>query len=56
MDLHLTDEELEVLRWVLRRELGYVREEAYKTEDSDYKKTVKAREAVVLSLIQKTGA
>ncbi len=53
MDLHLTDEETEILRWMLKRELGYVREEAYKTEDSEYKRVVKNREALVLSVLSK---
>ncbi len=55
MDLHLTDEEAEVLRWMLKRELGYVREEAYKTDDSAYKQLVKQREALVLAIVGKVG-
>ncbi len=55
MDLYLSDEEIEIMRWMLKRELGYVREEAYKTEDSEYKKVVKQREALVVSILKKVG-
>ncbi len=55
MDLHLNAEEIDVLHWVLQREMGAVREEAYKTDDSEYKRGVKEREAIVASLLEKVG-
>jgi hypothetical protein len=53
MQLQLTSEELEVLRDLLSRELGNVKEEVYRTDSPEYKRLVKVREASILSLLAK---
>jgi hypothetical protein len=53
MDLRLSDVEREVLRDVLERELGDLKGEIYKTEDVDYKKVLKEREAALVSMLGK---
>ena len=53
MQLQLTSEELQVLRDLLSRELGNVKEEAYHTDSQEYKRLVKDREASIVSLLAK---
>jgi hypothetical protein len=53
MQLQLTAEELEVLRDLLNRELGNVKEEVYRTDTPEYKRLVKTREASIVSLLAK---
>ncbi|HYW89862.1 MAG TPA: hypothetical protein VFB50_18960 [Chloroflexota bacterium] len=53
MQLQLTSDELEVLRDLLSRELGNVKEEVYRTDSPEYKRLVKVREANILSLLAK---
>jgi hypothetical protein len=53
MQLQLTSDELEVLRDLLSRELGNVKEEVYRTDSPEYKRLVKVREASILSLLAK---
>lgn len=55
MQIDLTDAELALLRDILRSSYDDLREEVYKTEGSDYKRELKAREQVIRSLIQKVG-
>jgi hypothetical protein len=53
MPLQLTAEELGVLREVVNRELGNVREEVYKTDSPEYKRRLKEREASIKSILNK---
>jgi hypothetical protein len=53
MSLQLTPEELEMLRQLLNRELGNVKEEVYKTDSLAYKDMLKVREATIVSLLKK---
>ena len=56
MQLQLTADETQVLRDLLDRELGNVKEEVYKTDSAEYKELVKRREAIIVSLLAKVGA
>jgi hypothetical protein len=49
----LTDEEKELLSSILAGAYGDLREEIYKTENTDYKAQLKKREALFASLAQK---
>jgi hypothetical protein len=49
----LTNEEKELLSTLLGAAYGDLREEIYKTENTDYKAQLKKREAVFESLAQK---
>jgi hypothetical protein len=53
MQLQLTSDEFQVLRDLLSRELGNVKEEVYRTDSPEYKRLVKVREASILSLLAK---
>jgi len=53
MSLQLTPEELEMLRQLVNRELGNVKEEVYKTDSRAYKDMLKTREARMVSLLKK---
>ena len=53
MELSLTADELTVLRDLLNRELGNVKEEAYHTDSPEYKQLVKSREASIVSMLGK---
>lgn len=53
MQLQLTSEELEVLRDLVSREFGNMKEEVYKTDSQDYKRMLKVREAAILSILNK---
>ena len=53
MELQLSSEELEVLRDLVSRELGNIKEEVYRTDSPDYKQLVKAREATIVAILNK---
>ncbi len=53
MQLELSAEELQVLRDLLSRELGNVKEEVYRTDSPEYKRLVKTREASIVSMLAK---
>lgn len=55
MEIQLTDDEAAVLRDLLVRTVGTGREELYKTENFDYKETLKKRQAVLNVLLTKLG-
>jgi hypothetical protein len=56
MQLHLTSAEHEVLRDLVSRELGNVKEEVYKTDTPEYKEMLKTREASIMSILAKLQA
>jgi hypothetical protein len=56
VQLDLTPEAAGVLEEVLDHALGDVREQIYKTEVAEYKTGLKAREAVIESLLQQLKA
>ena len=53
MQLELTQQEFGVLRDIMTRELGTIKEEVYKTDAADYKAMLKEREAAILSILTK---
>jgi hypothetical protein len=53
MQIELTEQELDVLREVMTRERGDVKEEIYKTDTPDYKALLKTREAAIISILTK---
>jgi hypothetical protein len=53
MSLQLTSEELELLREVVNRELGNVKEEVYKTDSLEYKLQLRSREATIVAILSK---
>jgi hypothetical protein len=53
MQVELTSDELQVLRDLLSRELGNVKEEVYRTDSAEYKEQVRLREATIVSLLTK---
>ena len=55
MQLELSEAEREVLEDVLRRALGDLREEIYKTEVAEYKAGLKEREALIQALLSRVG-
>jgi len=56
MTLELTSEEIDLLREVAESAYNDLREEIYKTEDTDYKKPLKRREALFESILKKLSA
>jgi hypothetical protein len=56
MQINLSDEEVALLRDLLRMSYDDLREEIYKTEDTDYKRELKAREQALQSLVAKIGS
>ena len=56
MQLELSEPEREVLEEVLRRALGGLREEIYKTEVAEYKAGLKEREATIQALLARVGS
>jgi hypothetical protein len=56
MQLELTSAELEVLRDLINRELGNLKEEVYKTDTPDYKTLLRQREATIVSIQDKLQA
>ena len=55
MELQLSEEELEVLRDVLHTAHGNLRLEVAGTSTRKYKEILQQREAVLVSIIEKTG-
>ncbi len=53
--LELSDEEHAVLAELLDRQLRDLKEEIYKTETTDYKEALKARERTLVGLIGKVN-
>jgi hypothetical protein len=53
MQLDLTEQEVDVLRDLMTRERGDVKEEIYKTDTPDYKALLKKREAAIVSILTK---
>jgi hypothetical protein len=56
MQFDLTAEESAVLAEVVDSALGELREEIYKSEVAEYKASLKSREAVLTSVLQRLGA
>lgn len=54
--MDLNAEEITLAREVVEQAYQDLREEIYKTEDTDYKRQLKAREATLQSLIAKLSA
>jgi hypothetical protein len=55
MELQLSEEELDVLRDVLHTARGNLRLEVAGTSTREYKELLQRREAVLVSIIEKTG-
>jgi len=53
MQIDLTNEEMVLLGDLLRISYDELREEIYKTEDTDYKRELKTKEQALQSLLQK---
>jgi hypothetical protein len=53
MQLNLSQEELEYLTAVLERAHEDLREEIYRTDDFNFKKELKGRETIIVSLLDK---
>jgi len=53
MQLQLTVEEHALLRDLIDRELGNIKEEVYKTDSADYKSMLKVRQAAIVSILSK---
>lgn len=56
MQVQLSSGELEVVADILRRAMGDLREEIYKTEVSDFEAQLKTREAVLEGVLKKIAA
>ncbi|HWP29624.1 MAG TPA: hypothetical protein VFB73_13550 [Chloroflexota bacterium] len=56
MQLELTNEEQALLVNILDEELRDLKEEIYKTETSDYKEVLRARERLLQGLLEKVRA
>jgi DNA-binding MarR family transcriptional regulator len=56
MQLELTREEQTLLANILDEELRDLKEEIYKTETSEYKEVLRARERLLLGLLEKVRA
>jgi hypothetical protein len=56
MQIDFSDEEIALLRELLRSAYGELREEIYKTEGTNFKQSLKARERTLQSLMQRVGA
>jgi hypothetical protein len=56
MQLALSADELDVLESVLKSALGALREEIYKTEVAEYKDGLKARESIIVALLERVRA
>ncbi len=54
--MELSTEELDLLREVAESAYNDLREEIYKTEDTDYKKSLKQREALLVGILKKLSA
>jgi len=53
MQIELTDDEMVLLRDLLLISFDDLREEIYKTEDTDYKRQLKTKEQALQSLLHK---
>jgi hypothetical protein len=53
MQLELTEQESGILRDLMARELGNLKEEVYKTDAAEYKARLKEREAAIRSILNK---
>ena len=53
MQIDLTNDEMVLLGDLLRISYDELREEIYKTEDTDYKRELKTKEQALQSLLQK---
>jgi hypothetical protein len=53
MQLELTEQELDVLREVIARERGDVKQEIHRTDTPEYRALLKTREAAILSILTK---
>ena len=56
MQLELNAQELDELETILRRGLGDLREEVYKSETAEYKDALRAREVVLSGLLERVRA
>jgi hypothetical protein len=56
MQLALSADELDVLESDLKSALGALREEIYKTEVAEYKDGLKARESIIVALLERVRA
>ena len=56
MQLEINPAEAQVLEELVRRALGDLREEIYKAEVADYKASLKEREAIIQSVLQRLTA
>ena len=54
--IQITDEQLEVLREVLRRELEAIKIEVFRTDMHDFKEMLKHRREVLDRLLEKVSA
>ncbi len=55
MQLELSAAEVAVIADVVDSALGEIREEVYKSETAEYKASLKEREAVLTSVLQRLG-
>jgi hypothetical protein len=55
MQIDLSPEEVALLREILRSSYDDLREEIYKTEDTDFKRDLKSREQALEALLAKLG-
>jgi hypothetical protein len=55
MQIDLTTEELDLLKEVLERANAELKEEKYKTEATEWKKALKAREQLLAAVMAKLG-
>ena len=53
MPEQLSSGELELLRELVSRELGNVKEEVYKTDSPEYKSQLRTREASIIAILNK---
>jgi hypothetical protein len=56
MQIDLSPHEVTLLREILRASYDDLREEIYKTEDTDFKRELKAREETLQLILQKVGS
>ena len=56
MQIELTDDEMVLLRDLLLISFDDLREEIYKTEDTDYKRQLKTKEQALQSLLHKIAS
>jgi hypothetical protein len=54
--LTLTTDEAAILADLLRNDLGSLREEVYKTEDYDWRNSLKQRESILRAILERLPA